>query len=490
MRSFRLLSPRLSSSTSLRTALPVTLALGAYCLALLLCFERYVKAGVPLFLVATFAIALAPAAVYASLRWPLVFPFCLYVLFMPFDSLSSLGKAGSFTKMLGIVSAGAIFLSVLRRGNSVPAPRALAAWLALLCLMGVSILWSIEKSSATKELQVYGSLIALYALLSIVRVRKIDFNAILTCIVLAGVISGGYDAYLYRNGQDTINAGAGVSRVIVAVGNSMIDPNELAAALVLPFAICLYWLFNSRHWLLRVTMLPALTILLLGFAASGSRGGFMELAAVFAYLLVRSRHRIWLATIMVVSVVSALVANPGIPARFAQTQQDGGAGRSDVWHIGLYAFRDHWLIGAGVGNFPEAFNREYIHVFARYVLGWDWVAHNVPLTIATELGIFGLAIYALAVVTQLTVLRGFWTDTPLFELRLAIEGACIGMFVAGLSTSTLNAKFVWLAFALMPLMRSYQLTNMARERPGVSLRRSRGSMPWIARSRSPLPEGS
>ena len=439
--------------------LPAAIGLSAYCLIVLLCFERYVKAGVPFFLLGSFAVALAPVALYISLRSPLIFPFCLYVLFLPFDSLSSLGKGGTLTKLLGIVSAGAILINVMRRGNLVPPPRAMMAWLALLALMGVSIFWSIEPSSATIAFETYASLIGLYALLSIVRVKPFEFKAILTATVVAGVISAGYDAYLYRSSQGVINAGAGAMRVIVSSGNAMIDPNALAAALVLPFAIGLYWLFNSRFWWLRALMLPALAVLLLGFAASGSRGGFIDLAAVFAYLIIRSRHRLWLGGLMLASVACALIANPGLPARFQEAQQDGGAGRSDIWHVGLYALRDHWVIGAGVGNFPAAYDQEYLHVFARYVLGWHWVAHNVPLQISTELGALGVLIFAIATGLQFTVLRRCRANSPVFELRLTLEAACIGVLVAGLSISSLTEKFVWLVFSLMSLLRSCQISS-------------------------------
>jgi hypothetical protein len=120
--------------------------------------------------------------------------------------------------------------------------------------------------------------------------------------------------------------------------------------------------------------------------------------------------------------VTTLIANPGLPTRFATAEQDGAAGRRDVWHVGLYAFRDHWLLGAGVGNFPNAFDKEYINVYTQYVLGWHWVAHNVPLTMATELGVVGFAIFLVAILKQYLMLRNMGChDTNRYELRLSIR---------------------------------------------------------------------
>ena len=256
----------------------------------------------------------------------------------------------------------------------------------------------------------------------------------------------------------------------------------MAAGLVLPFTLGMYWLFNSRHAALRIAMIPALGMLLLGFAASGSRGGFTELAAVFLYLIVRSKHRLWLAALMVASVLSALVVNPGIVARFQAAQSDGGAGRADIWHIGIIALRDHWFLGAGVGNFPQAYDREYINVYAHLSGAWSRPAHNVPLTVAVELGVVGFGLFVLAAYRQLTMLRNMPTDAGLRELRLTLEAACIGVLMAGQSLSNLNTKYLWLEFSLMVMMRSYLLTTRAPVAP-TSPNRSR---PWNSLVAHPL----
>jgi len=409
--------------------------------------------------------ALGPLGIYGALRSPLIFPFCAYILFLPFESLSSLGSGGTLAKLLGVLTAGALLIRVVRRGCAIAPPGAVVAWAVLILWMGISMFWALDLRAAVGPFQMYASLVALFALLAIVRVTSTEFNCVLGAIVTAGVISAGYDAYLYHSGQSLISANAGVSRVMITVGDASIDPNSLAAALVLPTALALYLLFNSRYLLISIMMFPALAILLLGFAASGSRGGFVDLGVVFFYLIVRSRHRLWLGGLMVVAIVTTVLANPGLPARFVDAQQDGGAGRRDIWHVGLYAFRDYWLTGAGVGNFPNAFDREYLNVYAQYVLGWHWAAHNVPLMIATELGVIGFSIFVVAIIMQFRILQKLAVaDARSFELRLVVEGAFLGTLVSGFSTSDLSAKYVWLSFSLMALYRGYLLSR-ATTRP-------------------------
>ena len=455
--------------------LPFVIGSALYVAAAVGSFAAFLESGSKTSLVLCAVITLGPLAVYGTLRSPIVFPFCAYVLVLPFDSLSSLGSGGTLAKLLGALTAGALLVRVLRRGQAIVPPKAVFFWIALLVWMGVSIFWALNLRDGMVSFQMYASLVALFALLSVARVTPREFNTVLSAVLIAGIISAGYDAYQYRSGQSLVAANAGVSRVMIVVGDSYIDPNALAAALVLPASIALYWLFNSRFKILSWSMLAALAVLVLGFAASGSRGGFIELGIVFAYLIVRSRHRLKLLALMLLAAVTTLAANPGLPARFAQAQQDGGAGRRDIWHVGLYALRDYWLTGAGVGNFPNAFDREYINVYAQYVLGWHWAAHNVPLMIGTELGVVGFCLFTAAVLAQFGVLaRLAENDASQFELRLALEGAFLGIIVSGFSTSDLNAKYVWLAFSLMVLYRGRLLSKApvraaspSRALPGV-----------------------
>ena len=434
-----------------------------YLLSVVLClavFAKSVASGAPTIILGA---ALAPIAIYSIVRAPLLFPFCAYILILPFDSLSSLGSGGTLAKLVGILTAGALFLRVVRRGLVMKLPAAVIGWGLLLLWMGVSIFWALDFSDATYYFQQYGSLIALFVLLSVVTVTRFELNAVLASTLVAGVISAGYDAYLYHSGQSLVPANAGVTRVLIVVGDAQIDPNALASALVLPTAIAIFWLFNSRYPVLRVAMIPALAILLLGFSASGSRGGFIQLGVFFLYLIARSRHRIWLGVLMISATATTLVANPGLPARFADAQQDGGAGRRDIWNIGIHALRHYWFAGAGVGNFANAFDREYINVYSHYVLGWHWVSHNVPLMIATELGLIGFIIFAVASYLQFRALRDVAVgDVAGLELRLVLEGAFLGIMTSGFSTSNLNGKYVWLAFSIMMVYRGYLASGVVR----------------------------
>lgn len=424
-----------------------------YVAGLALLCARELAAGSTRWLAACIVAALAPPALYAAIRRPLVFPFCAYILVMPFDTLGRLGGFGTITKLVGLLCAAALILRLLRGRDAVPTPRAVLAWLALLGWMLLSTLWALEPADSLPLVAQYASLLALYAVLSMMPATQFELDAVLGSTLVASVAAAAYGAWMFARGEDVLTS----SRVIIRNGDFYIDPNNFATALVLPFAIAVTWLLGANSRLVRVAMIPALLLLAAGVAASGSRGGALAVLAMFLWLVVRSRRRIAAAALLAASLGAALAANPGLVQRFAEARSTDAAGRTDIWRVGLLALRDHWTIGAGVGNFANAFDHEYLNVFARYVLGWHWAAHNTFLEAAVELGLVGVVLLVVALCLQVSMLRVVGRDDPLFEIRVALEGALVGLLVASLSGTILNQKFTWLCFAAAALVRARAL---------------------------------
>jgi len=442
-------------STALAGLRPAQLAVLAYAGTLVLLLAYALATGSTPSIAVCIGVALAPPALWLAARRPLVFPFCAYVLVMPFDTLGRLGGFGTLTKLVGLFCAAALLIRLLQTRDAVAPPRALFGWLALLGWMTLSALWAIEAGDSLPLAGQYASLLGLYALLALTPVRKADLDAVLVTTVAASVIASAYTASMFAAGHDVLSSG----RVIIHNGDYYIDPNNFAAALVLPFGLAAHWLTSSRSWLARGAAAAAMLVLAAGLAASGSRGGALAVGALFLWLAIRSRKRVAVVAIGAVATAATLLANPGFVARFMEARTSDAAGRTDIWKVGILAFRDHWALGAGVGNFQNAFDHEYLNVYARYVLGWHWAAHNTFLQFGVELGVIGLALMAVALVLQATMLRGIGRDDALFDLRITLEGALIGLLVAALSGTILNEKYTWLLFSAMALVRGYAFTR-------------------------------
>jgi O-antigen ligase len=110
-------------------------------------------------------------------------------------------------------------------------------------------------------------------------------------------------------------------------------------------------------------------------------------------------------------------------------------GRGQIWRAGIEVFREHSVLGVGVGAFRASVENR---------LGRAWAAHNTFLAVAVESGIIGLAIFVILI---LLTLRVIW-DLPPPERRLwLILG--ITWFVGVMNLSWQYRKPTWLLLALL-----------------------------------------
>ena len=126
------------------------------------------------------------------------------------------------------------------------------------------------------------------------------------------------------------------------------------------------------------------------------------------------RRVIVLAAIAAVAV--AVYQVPGVAELIAERSgnavSSGGAGRTDIWSVGLAIFEHSPVAGVGYANFPVAFTTQVIRDAG---LGWNLLAdpgrgsHNIIVATAVELGVVGLVLLV-AFLGPLVVRRG-WDRT-------------------------------------------------------------------------------
>jgi hypothetical protein len=417
-------------------------------------------AGRPLWCAALLVIGLGPAALYLAVRMPLVFPFGLYLLILPFDTLTSMGSFGSLTKAIGLVSAAALAARLFSRRDALLPSREVLAWLALLLWIMLSTVWAINTTDATAAMTRYLSLIALYALLSIVPIRRGELRLMLGIALSSGLLAGLYILWLLHTGQ--VWAGTASQRVVIQSGDAWVDPNDLGSSLLLATALALWATMTARAPFLRMLGGAALLVLALAIVATASRSAIIGLLGLFFYLILRSRHRVPIAVGLAVCAVAGLALNPAIIERFQAAGTTDAAGRTDIWAIGLHYVPKHWMLGAGIGNFPDAFQHEYLHVFVHYPFDqWNRPAHSVFVQLIVELGVLGLALFIVALTLQWRSLRCISKFHPDYELRVALEGAFVALVLASFSLDMIDAKYFWLLLAMMSLLRTAAMRSEA-----------------------------
>ena len=401
------------------------------------------KTGVALALLAV----LGPIALYYALVAPLVFPFSLFVIAIPFDNLLQMAAYGTMTKLFAALAAGAIIVWLIRTRRFVIPSRPLLFWGAFVCWEVLSIAWALDPQLAAQRIITPLELFLLYAAISFLPIDERMLKVVIAATILGAALAGGYGAYVFHGGN---NVGGG-GRLFLANDQTLIDPNHFASSLLGPFAIAITMFVMTRSALVRFVVALAIAAMALGFAVASSRGALLGMVVMFIYLVWRSPRRLLLGGIGLAGMALGLAVYGRVLQRFSNAASTGGAGRSQIWHVGVNAFKQHWLAGAGYGNFPVAFDQSFLTVSQTYYTSWHRDSHNILIGNGVELGIIGLVLMLLAWKAQFSALRFIGREHRLYALRVAIEGAILGLFVSGMFLDLMTEKYLWLIFILAAL---------------------------------------
>ena len=193
------------------------------------------------------------------------------------------------------------------------------------------------------------------------------------------------------------------------------DANDFAtfAVSALPFGI--YFLHASRTLAARLLVLLALAALTLAFVYSGSRGGFIALTTVTAFVVARYRAiplrwRVSATAVVVLLILSTASgqywSQMGTITSDADYNRTAETGRLQIWNRGIGYMLDHPVLGVGPGNFQRA--EGTLSPFAerqQYGVGVQWSApHNTFIQAGAELGIPGLLLFVAMIVSAFAVL--------------------------------------------------------------------------------------
>ncbi len=229
-----------------------------------------------------------------------------------------------------------------------------------------------------------------------------------------------------------IEAGHAVKRVEGYDAGLTGNPNDLALMLNLILPLSLVLLVTTRKATARALLLVVVALQVACVIVTFSRTGFITLAVVitlFAWRLLRRGRPAWSAALLAVALVGLVFVPSGYMERLATiTDIDSDVTGSAQARVGdtraaLEFVRSHPVIGAGIGMNALAVNE---------IRGATWtLVHNAYLEYAVELGLPGLILFLLLLVTCLrTVRRVRWQGQALpglDELSWLSEGICIAI---------------------------------------------------------------
>jgi O-antigen ligase len=236
-------------------------------------------------------------------------------------------------------------------------------------------------------------------------------------------------------------------------GGAFEDPNILATfeALGLPAAVALAL---GRNLLLRVVGVGAFGLIVAGLSLSLSRGGFLAAAGALAVMLVWRPFRYTGVAALVVFLALQSAAGGSLFGQIEQTSlvegrlqsvtyaAAGGDPRFEIWRRTPEMIAAHPFFGIGANQFPDVSLR--YGLFTQDLRGSYQHAHNLPLTIAAELGLVGLAALLWASLVLARVLLGATRRLVGYErgVAIAIAAAFAGLALQGMVDYTMSSNTI------------------------------------------------
>ncbi len=398
--------------------------------------------------------------VFTDLAWGFaILAFLSFLETLPSSSALSPGKA---VGLLLAVAWLARFSSAQRGERDFFKDHPMLTWVLILffgwgCL---SLLWSTSLGTGVTALSRYAPNILLIPIgYTAIRTRR-DLRIVLGAIVAGAIVAGTFS--VLQPPDPTLIEES--SRATGTVG----DPNELAAFLLVGLALGAGIVLGRANSVsMRVLAAVAVPLCAFGILLSLSRGGLVAFgAALVAGTVFAGRWRIPItATLLVVAIGGLLYFTElaPLPARERVTTANGGAGRSDIWKLGLRMVRAHPVTGVGVGNFPvvspdyalqpgELQRADLIFSEA------PKITHNTYLEVMSEEGIPGVLLFVIAIgsclfcslrAARIWAARG---DTTMEAIARSVFLGLFGMLVADFFISEMFSKLLWVMLTIGPAL--------------------------------------
>lgn len=432
----------------------------------------------PLALAAVVGLALVPVVLTRP-----IFGLASLVYLSFLETISALSGAVSLTKILGAVLLLAWLAAVAvepasRRGGLLGREPLLAVALALFAAWAaISIVWAETQDAALTSAQRLALNFTLFpiALVAIRRPRHALW-------LVGAFVAGGFTAAAFGIAQGTATDPDAVDRL----GGAGTNANQLGSYLVVAMVFAAIFAAN-RAWSpsVRLASLGLASLAALGVFLTVSRGALVGMLAamlVAPFAIGKTRRAAAVATIVFALAASgvyfAAVAPASAVTRITDPDRDGGSGREDLWRVGWRMVEDNPVRGVGAGNFPERSADYLLRPGATerdtFIVDEKKVAHNVYLTVLSELGAVGLALFLGAIALSL---RAAWRAASVFrahgELTMELVSralliALVSLLAVAFFSSALYVKQFWVLLALAPALR---LLADAGERRRLRLRR-------------------
>ncbi|MFQ5964630.1 MAG: O-antigen ligase family protein [Candidatus Scalinduaceae bacterium] len=395
-------------------------------------------------------IALSPLIIYLCIEKPFIFPLGLYVFLIPFDTvlLTNISYITSMTKLLGIITIVVLFLKGAFENKLIKPDATSFWWMLFIMYVVLSAWWAIETERVLTKLTTVAGLLLLYLIVSSYKTQKYEYEILKWCILVGGLLVSIFSIYNYEIGNFR---NEDITRSTLSVGENYTNPNRVAFSYLIPFAICLEMLLNQKKKIMKALFGSVLCLILFAIVISGSRGCMLSISVIIIVYILSIKQRITFCTILIIIGILLMSYVPDfVIERWGKALDDGGSGRLDIWYVGCKAIEKYWLIGAGYGNYPNAYD-EFIN-YAPNFKGYHRPSHNTYLGIFVELGVIGFTLMLLAIMKHYRVIQSRFNQYNLDIVML--KASFWAILVSCLFTDSVGKKAFWVLWMMIMMYKN------------------------------------
>ncbi len=369
-----------------------------------------------------------------SVRWPLI-PLFAFAAIIPMEEVVRIGDLATASKALGLLFAVSYALPRIGRLRISAMPKAGYAYIAWAIL---SVGWALQPSAYFAEIPTLVELFTIAVLVAdVVAHRPTIIRPLLWAYSLGAAFTAILGILAYLTG-----AVASGQRVTAFADQ---DAGQFALLLLPALIFTLHELTGGRLVVPSVIVggLTGMAIVM-----SGTRGSWLGVAlVVVVFLLPRlGLLRGMLAVALIAVAIGVSLQLPGVAdlvlQRTVLAVPTGGAGRVDIWTVGLQIVESSPVTGVGYANFPIAYTPQLVNQadISSYT-DPNFGSHSIVVGTFGELGVVG-AICLVLFLGPLLVRRGWGPHAA------AVQAILAAMMTAALFIDALNRKQVWLVIGI------------------------------------------
>ena len=353
-------------------------------------------------------VLLAPFGVLFALlciQKPLTVALPLFAASIPFGSLIGIGHSrfSSLSSILGfLMLIGLTLRLVVVRKQRAPLSGTVFLWIAFVAVATTTALWSLGPSLTANGVLEIGSLVALYALISMNQIDREIVHRVEQGLIAGGLAAVGYGAVQLTllGGFPNDVPGQPPGTRAAASATTCSVPTTTRWRFLLPLASACTASATAPKASTRRLHAVFAFLMFVGIVMTGSRGGMLAAVLCMLVLLAAAPRGRRDPGGTSSSPVSSPAWSPssctpsGSPSATVSTTSSSG--RTSIWKVGLAACPQYCPLGSGWETFPIVYARTQPTVPGAEVLvgqGGSYQPHNVILLVAIELGVPGLLLF-------------------------------------------------------------------------------------------------